>query len=584
MPTLVYKYALRPPIGWDLDCEIEMRRRNHLWNTLVEIFRYEREQYREILSSVSVVSDLEACLAAITEEKEVALAARKRERATAHAKAPTPTLDVQIKSLAEQQKAARATLKDARAAARAIKAPALKELADEHKGLVTRARQCSGLWWPNYNAVVADYDRARSAAIKAGVELKFRGWRGPGRLTVQWQKGEDKGNGLSVSEFMHGRNSVASIDGDALAWTIFTTPDIGRRIVRFPIILHRPLPDRARLKAATISRVRLGKRMQWSVSITLAIPTSAPQHPGMHAVGININWRTTALGLRVAGWVGSDGASGFLHLPPDLVARFVQLKELQSRTDEECGRLQVVVNGIKTETPEGMAWMVDRLRAAKHPSPDLCRRVIYAWREHQEWEPALLEDAEDVWRRLWRVSEWLANSRAKALARRLDIYRCFAADMARRYAMVVLDDTDLRKLALLEQPDGEETPLHQQARWQRQSASPHELRKWIELQATKQGARIEALAIRSTHTCHACGSKDVAEDPQAITLSCGTCGRVFDRDLNAARNLLAAGTASGPVLQDREDAESMPYIGRFHRIRDRSQLAAAGGEIQGSET
>jgi putative transposase len=47
----------------------------------------------------------------------------------------------------------------------------------------------------------------------------------------------------------------------------------------------------------------------------------------------------------------------------------------------------------------------------------------------------------------------------------------------------------------------------------------------------------------TSQTCSACGAKDGPKPLQVRTWQCGTCGAVHDRDLNAARNVLAAGRA-----------------------------------------
>jgi putative transposase len=47
----------------------------------------------------------------------------------------------------------------------------------------------------------------------------------------------------------------------------------------------------------------------------------------------------------------------------------------------------------------------------------------------------------------------------------------------------------------------------------------------------------------TTQTCSDCGAKDSSKPLHVRTWQCGTCGAVHDRDVNAARNILAAGRA-----------------------------------------
>jgi putative transposase len=47
----------------------------------------------------------------------------------------------------------------------------------------------------------------------------------------------------------------------------------------------------------------------------------------------------------------------------------------------------------------------------------------------------------------------------------------------------------------------------------------------------------------TSQTCSACGAKDGPKLLQVRSWQCGACGTVHDRDVNAARNVLAAGRA-----------------------------------------
>jgi Putative transposase DNA-binding domain len=47
----------------------------------------------------------------------------------------------------------------------------------------------------------------------------------------------------------------------------------------------------------------------------------------------------------------------------------------------------------------------------------------------------------------------------------------------------------------------------------------------------------------TSQVCSACGAKDGPKPLQVRAWTCGACGTVHDRDVNAARNILAAGRA-----------------------------------------
>jgi putative transposase len=71
------------------------------------------------------------------------------------------------------------------------------------------------------------------------------------------------------------------------------------------------------------------------------------------------------------------------------------------------------------------------------------------------------------------------------------------------------------------------------------------LLRLIEEKAARHGryfARISRFEPTS-QVCSACGTKDGPKPLHIRQWTCGTCGTVHDRDINAARNILAAGRA-----------------------------------------
>lgn len=77
------------------------------------------------------------------------------------------------------------------------------------------------------------------------------------------------------------------------------------------------------------------------------------------------------------------------------------------------------------------------------------------------------------------------------------------------------------------------------------SWSYYELQRQIEYKARWEGIRVLYVSARGTSAkCAACGSKTIPNADR--TLFCPNCQTTFDRDENAARNILAAGLTSGP--------------------------------------
>ncbi|MFJ4185285.1 RNA-guided endonuclease InsQ/TnpB family protein [Kitasatospora sp. NPDC089509] len=83
-------------------------------------------------------------------------------------------------------------------------------------------------------------------------------------------------------------------------------------------------------------------------------------------------------------------------------------------------------------------------------------------------------------------------------------------------------------------------------------------RRLLEEKAARHGRTVGIMhrAFPSSQLCSACGHRDGPKPLQVREWACGGCGVLHDRDLNAARNILAAGQADrlnapgGPVRPD----------------------------------
>src|SRR5690606_6964963 len=148
--------------------------------------------------------------------------------------------------------------------------------------------------------------------------------------------------------------------------------------------------------------------------------------------------------------------------------------------------------------------------------------------------------------------------------------------LAKRYAIIGIKDLNLAAMARTKtRDDGQDPELHDAARAQRQRACLHELRSELEHQARKRGARLEAVdAARTTITCHECGAttKQSRRDRMLQHMACDACGAIWDQDVNAARNILAAVTASGATVPPDGNGGSGIYARGKPDGSDRSQM------------
>src|SRR5690606_21269492 len=77
----------------------------------------------------------------------------------------------------------------------------------------------------------------------------------------------------------------------------------------WPMIMHRPLPDGARIKAVTVSRRRRDcRRWEWLAHVMVDIPESASRPtPIDGAVALNLGWAQMDDGVRAGMLLGTDG-------------------------------------------------------------------------------------------------------------------------------------------------------------------------------------------------------------------------------------------------------------------------------------
>lgn len=559
---VVRQYGLGEPLDWGEDCENQLRAMNRLWNTLVEIEHGYREQVRALTDDDLNIALKNLELDQARQEKKEFSTQRKKLRSEARSKnIDTKFIDLEIKCLAETIRVLSGELKLLRAEVRKHLQEDLRCLNDKRYEEVKQARQQSGLWWCNYNAVCESYDRARKRAMKTGSALRFHRFDGSGRLKNQIQ------GGMTVAQLLTGKHAQVQIHANTgpvwrhegrvghskgeLVWTVYTSEE-GRRTVRFPIYLHRPIPDDVILKEAVVSRRRLGLRYQWTVTFTCQAPDIEPAWSERRACcGIDIGWRKLPTGLRVATLIGTNSnVPEYLLLPSFMLEQWDYIEALQSTIDNEQNTMRNQLQAWDwVGAPEQLAARLKRLSTITRGGAGLMAVLAKEWREYPDYEPQRLTFLENWRRHNRRDCTERDNLRAKLIAHRREIYRIWAKEIAERYGVIGLEDFDLSSAARLEKEDGKETVLALSARRQRQIAACSQLRQWIELQAAKTGSQVICFKGPSTMTCHDCGKINRPRDRAMLEWHCEGCGISWDRDVNASYNLCNAAAGNMRTLQ-----------------------------------
>ena len=598
LPTRVYKFAADSPcVNADLVND-EMSRMHKYRNRLVEHELARRAAVETKLASMRPTLATIAMQAESADKAvEEAMAAARQRNAEAKNKRLPKEEKAEIAALKKTRNESFAARKAARA--EAFAAPdvkgSMKIIDDEFYRTAKELAANSGLYWGN-KAVVAQ----SCGSLRAGAPPRFHRWEWDGKIAVQVQGGMDTkdvydgGSLLQIDTpkaMNHPDWSTKTVDRRTMVRLRIGSTEEKRPIfTEFSIIQHRPLPDMASIKWAWLVRKQVGTKMKWSLQLVLskAGGFTPPDLAKSGAVGIDVGWRVTDAGLRVAKWVGSDGETGELVLPMDRVDR-TKIEQLQSIRDMHFNGARAVLAAWRDREPfpayagEHAEWTRRKIAGAKNPvelkninaeyaawrtisltdmrtdaplpewfaervktlklwrSPAKLAALILFWRDNRFDGDAEIHAAIEQWRKRDKhLYEWQVNAVRGHLANRKDVYRNFAAILSRKYRTAIVEDTNWSKLQKNKSVEQDATPGA--VKHYMRSAAVGEL---IEIVAHRMGETVKAPAKETTRRHNACGELSGEPNPEHLHHVCAHCGAVYDQDDNAARNLLASGGVAG---------------------------------------
>jgi hypothetical protein len=449
--------------------------------------------------------------------------------------------------------------------------------------MAKKARAECGVSSGTYLLVESAMEASKKTALG---DVRFVAYNGEGRIGVQLKH-------TSIAEIREGEGNFLRLKASAGPPRPGAAhrPDIYQRVwirvaasadrkpvwAELPVKLHRPIPADAQIKWAWILVRRQGPRRIYSLQLTIESAVAlVPVRCGDGSVAVNLGWRKTDRGLRVAYCMGSDGTEQSIECDAKSLELFGFCDSLRSISDLHFDATRAEVKRWRESLgrlaePE---WLNDALEFMSHwrshrklarvarnwvaeaIEPDLLRTLWSTWcterisakldlfcplKEFEEWAPVLALDSSErfaLWLEWWRRKDdhlwsWEANERQHAIRRRKQAYRLAAIDLAKRYNTIVIDDTDLRKLADLGKAGGE---LPEVARHQRTMAAPSELKAQL-LEVFGKDRLVKVPAKDNTALHAGCGGR-MSEEPGMLHLRCTTCGAVADRDANNCENLL----------------------------------------------
>lgn len=596
-----YRYGCvvskRFPVEGEADLDRQLRLATDFWNHLVRIHAEHEARRLEVLNSATTeVAALVARRDELTQAIQGIRAAIREQRQRVQGTVPLDEPRARIRALTAERKEVAAALKAARASAHDLVAPALDEITTAGRETRKRARQqaaAAGLYWGTYAVVDQAFVTAARGRRHDGrpAQPRERTYTGAGTIHVQIAL-ERADRPVRISQVMAGRCGVLQIEPiDFSGWSqlgsrqravrgrtwvkirVGTHADRSPAWVRVCMVMHRPLPEAAVLKRASLSRWRVGGQWRYSLSITVREETPEPREGP--AVALDLRWRKLDDGgLRAGYWRGQDGAGGEIRVPERVLAWIDEVDRLGSLRHDLAAQAAARLQAWIAELDDPPEWLPAELTAAlsgpdgqpnAHPHPSLLARLALTWRARRFPADEAGYGPLEAWRRrdahLWR---WQANLREQAGAARLDHYRKVALALARRYAVVVVEDTDLHEVQQLPRPEDSGEGSGRRQRRNAKVAASGTLRRIVEQTMAREGGwAYRAKATDTSQMHHGCGQLVAADYAAEVRIFCPRCGVWYDVADNACRNLLTRMAEAAPVRP--VDA---PPASRFRKRRE----------------
>jgi hypothetical protein len=483
----VYQFGCKGPVEGESVQRAQVRAAHDYRNDLVAVERGRRHALRAILDTPEV-RDAEASLKAATKST-------RKAALTALSKIRRETLDAARCAGGHWEAPVEWNEGDGRRRQLRYAYSPLYEtgrIALLDKSIRGDARHLTETFWGSYLTIEASSDQVRRMPLYEGgglepsdpkfvraEETRIGSGVYVGQIGIQIQ------GGLATRDVLAGTDPRVRLAPDRFAdrkqtghpWRVLwlRVGSEGRDPVwaKFPVRMHRQVPDAARWKWVRVSCRREATHAVWSCEITVDDPAPAARSLDRSlegAVALEVEWTPVAGTIRVGTWRDHEGRTGEVMLSEREIKGICKSADIRAVRD-------LIRNDMAPKLARAMTGPLPpelaKAKATMHLwlSLDRFHRLYESWSaKHATCCPkalAMLAEWVHRDRHLWQYAD---GSRGQALRRRREQYRVLAAEWGRRYRTVILEDRDLSREARF----GEESDV-------RFVAGPSELRGALRL-------------------------------------------------------------------------------------------------------
>lgn len=565
----VYKYGLQPPtLNGELVHE-EMKKAHAYQNKLIEIERWRRDQLRLIESRAGDIPQLELLLQSKEEVYNEINKLIKSGNAAARTKVASKDFLNKKKIAGAEVKEAKLNLKKARSLVRSL--PEIKEAKDKlHKEALAKEREVrksdEAPWFGTYMLIEKAVALTKAMPLYDGILPNNPRFRikslSSGRLGIQqFQPHEplDKVLGSSPTSKSiqivplpspslkkNGKQRKIGKKDLRLLRVRIGTKDNKPIWAEFPMVYHRPL-DGA-IAMVQVLNTKIGPRSIWTVSITCNAKTKVSDII-KNEVAVDLGWRNYSDRVVIATYHGSDGVAGEVAIPLQDQTKYGLLQRLEypntikSIRDKEFDiiRSQLVDWLTNNVIPE---WLAETtLHLSQWKSKSRLSGLINKWMNNRFSGDESILGVSGHWNKVtktvtpglgllgWKYHDYHlwqleTSCSVKSHNSRKELYRCIASQLANQYSTIIFEDID-----------GSNMAKSKIGSTNRQLTAPFEFRSVCKMIFTGRTQKyVEVPAAYTSMTCNAC--KHVNEKVSTLMITCTKCGEEYNRDRNAARNIL----------------------------------------------